>query len=279
MDEFAKRFEFYCFAGSRLPTKNEPAVTHAKVVHVLPFRIPRRMGYRIGPLVSSVWINSVRPNVVWLFDTAGPLMPLLFERPIVLDSDDPYILMPGKKSRVKTLNELRLLRDKRVKAVVVPTELIRSKFVKLGLDPEEVHVIPNGVDTNLFRPTPLSEEPVVLYHGAFPEFRARLLAQVVELTCRLDPEVKFILIGDVPVWFKRRIAEIGCADRVQMPGFVPHDELPKWLERARVCCFLRTGRWEEGSQQSCWSTWPRVDPSWRPTLTSLSPSRSPVQGL
>ncbi|MDW8062954.1 MAG: glycosyltransferase family 4 protein [Candidatus Caldarchaeum sp.] len=235
MDELAKRFEFYCFAGSSFPSKVGQAATRAKVIHVLPFKIPRRISYRIGPLVSSMWINAVQPDVVWLFDTAGPMLPLMFEKPVVLDAEDPYILLPGNKSRLKTLNEFRLLREKSVEAIVVTTEIIRRKFIKLGIEPKKIHVIPYGVDVRLFQPSPLPKEPLVLYYGTFQEHRARLLAEVVEHTCRMDAEVKFLLVGDVPAWFKHRMRRMGCRDRAQMPGFIPHDELPKWMEKARIC--------------------------------------------
>lgn len=233
--EFAKKFELYCFAWSRSTGNTMSHPSGFALQYVLPFKVPKRIMYVAGPFLSHLWINAIRPDVVWLFDTTGPILPLMFKGPLILDIDDPYILLRGERSSLRALNEFRLLHDRRVEAIVVPTEIIRLKFVKLGIDPEKIYVIPNGVDVELFKPTPLPEEPVVLYYGTFQEHRALFLSEVVEHTCRKNTGVKFLLIGDVPSWFKQKMSKLGLTEKVVMPGFIPHDELPKWLVRARVC--------------------------------------------
>jgi glycosyltransferase involved in cell wall biosynthesis len=76
--------------------------------------------------------------------------------------------------------------------------MIRRKFVALGLDEDRVSVIPYGVDTSLFYPTPLPEEPVVLYYGTFQPHRARLLLEVIGVLARKRRDARFLLIGDIP---------------------------------------------------------------------------------
>jgi glycosyltransferase involved in cell wall biosynthesis len=158
--------------------------------------------------------------------------------PIVLDTDDPKVVLPKEDlSRIPKLslvNELRLLKNRKVRKVVVPTELIRRKFIALGLDEDRVTVIPNGVDTSLFYPTPLPEEPVVLYYGTFQPHRARLLLEVTEVLVRKKRDVKFLLIGDIPSSVRDRLLYV-AGNRVEMPGFVEHDRLPQFLQKARVC--------------------------------------------
>jgi len=164
LDEFAKRFEVFCFAGSRLPSEGIHADSSLRVYHVLPFNVPRHVRYRVGPFLSHLWINVAHPDVVWLFDTAGPMLPLLFNRPIVLDLDDPIITLPEeelkKYPKYVLVNELRLVRSKKIIKLVVPTEMIKDKFISLGVDPEKVEVIPNGVDTSLFAPSPCQRSPL-----------------------------------------------------------------------------------------------------------------------
>jgi glycosyltransferase involved in cell wall biosynthesis len=129
---------------------------------------------------------------------------------------------------------LRLLKNRKVRKVVVPTELIRRKFITLGLDEDRVTVIPNGVDTSLFYPTPLPKEPVVLYYGTFQPHRARLLLEVIEVLARKKRDVKFLLIGDIPSPVRDRLLRV-AGNRVEMPGFVEHDRLPRYIQIARVC--------------------------------------------
>jgi glycosyltransferase involved in cell wall biosynthesis len=157
-----------------------------------------------------------------------------------LDTDDPKVVLPKEDlSRIPKLslvNELRLLKNRKVRKVVVPTELIRRKFIALGLDEDRVTVIPNGVDTSLFYPTPLPKEPVVLYYGTFQPHRTRLLLEVIEVLARKKANVKFLLIGDIPSPVRDRLLRV-AGNRVEMPGFIEHDLLPCYIQKARVCIF------------------------------------------
>ncbi len=238
MSELAKRFSLYVFAGSTLPRDGKDY--SFKLVTVLPFRLPRRIRYRLSPLLAYLALNVVNPDpdVLWLFDTA--IFPILTNAPIVLDCDDPKIILPreelSRMSRTSLINEWRLLKSKKIRKIVVATWMIKDKFVKLGVDEQKIEVIPNGVDTKLFTPTPLPDEPVVLYYGTFQPHRARLLLEVVEVLAKARRDVKFLLVGDIPPSVKNRLHRL-LGDRVEMPGFVEHDLLPSFIQRARVCIF------------------------------------------
>ncbi len=236
MSELAKRFKLYVIAGSTLPRDGKDY--SFKLVTVLPFRLPRRIRYHLSPFLAYTAINAVDPDVLWLFDTATPIFPILTGAPIVLDTDDPKIILPreelSRMSRTSLVNEWRLLKSKKIRKIVVTTWMIKDKFVKLGVDEQKIEVIPNGVDTKLFTPTPLPDEPVVLYYGTFQPHRARLLLEVVEVLAKARRDVKFLLVGDIPPSVKNRLHRL-LGDRVEMPGFVEHDMLPLFLRRARVC--------------------------------------------
>jgi len=236
MFELAKRFKLYVIAGSTLFRDGKDY--SFKLVTVLPLRLPRQIRYRLSPLLAYTTINAVDPDVIWLFDTPTPIFPILKNAPIVLDCDDPRIILPmnelSRISRISLVNELRLLKSKKIRKIVVPTWMIKDKFVKLGVDEQKIEVIPNGVDTRLFTPTPLPDEPVVLYYGTFQPHRARLLLEVVEAVAKARRDVKFLLVGDIPPSVKNRLHRL-LGDRVEMPGFVEHDLLPSFIQRARVC--------------------------------------------
>jgi len=238
LSELAKRFSLYVFAGSTLPRDGKDYTF--KLVTVLPFRLPRRIRYHLSPFLAYTAINAVNPDVVWLFGTATPIFPILTGAPIVLDTDDPKIILPreelSRMSRTSLVNEWRLLKSKKIRKIVVTTWMIKDKFVKLGVDEQKIEVIPNGVDTKLFTPTPLPDEPVVLYYGTFQPHRARLLLEVVGVLAKARRDVKFLLVGDMPPSVKNRLHRL-LGDRVEMPGFVEHDLLPSFIQRARVCIF------------------------------------------
>jgi glycosyltransferase involved in cell wall biosynthesis len=130
--------------------------------------------------------------------------------------------------------KLRFLKNSKIRKIVVTTKIIKRKLIMLGLDEEKISVIPYGVDTSLFYPTPLPEEPVVLYYGTFQPHRAPLLLEVIEVLARKRRDAKFLLIGDMPSPVRDRLLRV-AGNRVEMPGFVEHDLLLQYIQKARVC--------------------------------------------
>ncbi|MEM4458664.1 MAG: glycosyltransferase family 4 protein [Candidatus Caldarchaeum sp.] len=234
LDAISNKYEVNVFA-LRLG-KIENPITYRVVRTLPPFR-PVRISYWIYSYVVQTIANVLSFDLVWLFDFI-PTTPLLFKKPIILDIDDPRVTLPPEmKSRVPhnlLISELRLLRSKKVVKIVVMTEIIKKKLVKLGVDENKLEVIPYGVDLNLFRYTPLPERPVVLYYGSFQPHRARLLLKVVEKLAKVKKDIDFILIGNIPKPVRRWLANM-LGERVVMPGYIPHDHLPYWLQKARVC--------------------------------------------
>jgi glycosyltransferase involved in cell wall biosynthesis len=230
--ELAKRFYLYVFAGSTLPGGESSVV---KTIRVLPLTLPRRIRYRISSVFAEFALCVINVDVVWLFDIVNPFAINAIRAPIVLEAEDPkFGLQMGTLSRIRSLYKLKLSKNRKIRKIVVPTEMLRRKFLELGLDEDRVIVIPYGVDTSLFYPTALPKEPVVLYYGTFQPHRARLLLEVVNAVARRMQNARFLLIGDIPSSVSDRLQRI-AGNRVEMPGFVEHDRLPQFLQKARVC--------------------------------------------
>jgi glycosyltransferase involved in cell wall biosynthesis len=79
----------------------------------------------------------------------------------------------------------------------------------------------------------------VLFVGRFVEKKGieSLLRAFAVVAGRL-PDTRLILVGSGPQReeIERRISELGLADRVDLPGFVPQERLRDWFERAAVFC-------------------------------------------
>jgi glycosyltransferase involved in cell wall biosynthesis len=101
-----------------------------------------------------------------------------------------------------------------------------------GADPFPVHVIPNGVDTNFFRPpagqtdrrpTPLQ----ILFVGRFQH--QKNLSFLLEQLARLQPKsFELHLVGDGPQKkeLKKRAEALGLTDLITWHGWVSRAELP-----------------------------------------------------
>ena len=130
---------------------------------------------------------------------------------------------------------LRVLRD--LDAVIAPSSTCRGELLSVGFPAERIHVIPNGVDTSLFRPDParqvatptsIGRGPMVVYTGRLIE--AKGLGELLEawaLVLRDVPEAQLVLVGAGPLEAElaRRAALPPLAGRVQLAGEVP-DVLP-----------------------------------------------------
>jgi glycosyltransferase involved in cell wall biosynthesis len=236
LHEFSKIFEVYVFAGSKLKTIKEEN-KHFKLCYTFPFVIPRRVRYYIGPLITQPLLNLVKPDAVWLFDTAIPLTPLIIKAPIILDIDDPNLTSSTKFSLIR---DLYLMRNKRVKKMVTTTKILKDKLMKLYNIPEDkIEVIPHGVNLELFKPTNLPDEDIVIYYGTLAPHRSRFLVKVIEEVLKRRRNVKFIIIGDVPRWLREYLVHKNYVENITMPGYIEHDRLPEWIRRAKVCIFTQ----------------------------------------
>jgi len=236
LHEFSKIFDVYVFAESKLKTIKEEN-KHFKLCYTLPFVIPRKIRYYIGPLITQPLLNLVKPDAVWLFDTAIPLTPLMIKPPIILDIDDPNF---NPSDRFSLIRDVYLLRNKHVKKVVVPTQMIKNEFIKLyNIPREKIEVIPNGVDLEIFKPTDIPDENIILYYGTLALHRSRFLVKVIEEVLKRRRDVKFIIIGDVPRWLQEYLIHKNYVENVSMPGYIDHDKLPEWIRKAKVCIFTQ----------------------------------------
>lgn len=116
----------------------------------------------------------------------------------------------------------------------------------LGLDWYSIPVIPNAVDTDLFRP--LDGEPrdpgLLLYVGTVCEKKGALeLVEALGILVRRRPDLRLVMIGRNGVDLRKRPDFVGRIRRefpetveqhVEFLGHVPNEELVRYYNRAAV---------------------------------------------
>jgi glycosyltransferase involved in cell wall biosynthesis len=145
------------------------------------------------------------------------------------------------------------LRSTRVIAV---SEALRELAMRLGLAPERVRVIGNGIDTGLFHPadrraarTKLGlppDRPLLISVGAFVERKGH--ERVIDLLPELEqslPGLLYVAVG-IEGGGESRLDAIEQRVRlldgsVRLAVARPHEEMPIWLTAADVFC-LATAR-------------------------------------
>jgi glycosyltransferase involved in cell wall biosynthesis len=126
-------------------------------------------------------------------------------------------------------------------AVVAVSEALKDAMVALGIGPERVTVLRNGVDLVIFRPEERMQarqelgltRPTLLSVGQLIERKANEL--IVGALPSL-PEFTLLLAGEGPE--RRRLenlaATLGVSDRVRFIGAIPHRQLSKIYSAADI---------------------------------------------
>ncbi|TQD87534.1 hypothetical protein C1H46_026951 [Malus baccata] len=116
-------------------------------------------------------------------------------------------------------------------AICVSHTSKENTVLRSGLPPEKVFVIPNAVDTAMFKPAPerLSSHEIVIVVTSRLVYRkgADLLVEVIPEVCHLYPNVRFIVGGDGPkrVRLEEMREKHSLQDRVEMLGAVQHSKV------------------------------------------------------
>jgi glycosyltransferase involved in cell wall biosynthesis len=141
--------------------------------------------------------------------------------------------------------ELRLAHD--ASAVVVIGEHLKAQLVAGGTDPAKVFVVPNGVDTKVFRPFAAVTNPpgiglddslpTVGYISNLGEREGHsVLVDAVALLRERGLPVNCLLVGDGPTMsaIRQQVHEKNVESLVRLTGTVPHDEVMKYYSALDV---------------------------------------------
>jgi glycosyltransferase involved in cell wall biosynthesis len=126
-------------------------------------------------------------------------------------------------------------------AVIAISETVRRRLAENGVT--GVDVIRNGVAARPARP-PLTSPPLVAYAGRLvPEKGPDVLLRAFVDAAGAD--ARLLLAGEGPLRepLARLAADLGVADRVELPGRLPRTDLERRLDAAWVQAV--PGRWEE----------------------------------
>lgn len=104
--------------------------------------------------------------------------------------------------------------------------------------------IPNGIDTNIFRPMPnVKKENICVTHTRLSKIlkltvRRDFYFEVVRAVCDLDKEIKFVLIGPDYALYKERfdacIKKFGLKDKLIIKDPLYNNDLVSYINKARL---------------------------------------------
>ncbi len=142
---------------------------------------------------------------------------------------------------------------------------MRAALIERGIMAERVTFLPNGCDPERFAPAGRSltlrgqmnlppDVSVIGYTGSFPVYEG--LEDLINAAAALKASghtFRLLLVGDekgtgidgLPVTeqLRRRAGELGLEDWLVMPGRVPYEQVPEWLDLIDIAVFPRRPLW------------------------------------
>ncbi|KAJ4882291.1 UDP-Glycosyltransferase superfamily protein [Raphanus sativus] len=126
-------------------------------------------------------------------------------------------------------------------AICVSHTSKENTVLRSGLPPAKVFMIPNAVDTAMFKPAsvrPSAADVITIVVISRLVYRkgADLLVEVIPEVCRLYPNVRFVVGGDGPkhVRLEEMREKHSLQDRVEMLGAVPHSRVRSVLVTGHI---------------------------------------------
>lgn len=208
---------------------------------IVSFKLRYRMFSWLNWLSYYKVLNSLReqsPDIIHeRFHVPNPYSIKIgknLKTPKVLEVNSLYIeenIYKGKAKNVALRHRKELFGQ--AKAIITQTETLKKMIEKLTNKP--IYVIPNGVDTQKFRPDvycedlkknlDLDDKIVVTFVGSFKSWHG--VDQIPIISKRLKSKnIIFLLIGSGEL-FKQ--IERKKTDNMLLLGSKPHDEIPRYL--------------------------------------------------
>lgn len=118
--------------------------------------------------------------------------------------------------------------------VICLTQSEAQEVISLGIPREKVRIIPVGVDTKRFRPSPV-EEDIVLWYGRFvTEKGIEYLIGAASLIAKDGLPIDFVLVGDGPLRTHMQALAHSTKARIRFVKPLSADLIPRMLERSMI---------------------------------------------
>ena len=221
----------------------------------------REVGWRINnvfPLLLKILkVVKNKPNSILHVAAPSPVTKPLtaseigrrLKIPVVLDLHDPWSSDPFSLNPILIL-QTQIMRHviNNADFIIVPYKAL-LKLVRSINRSKPVAIIPNAVDSNLFRPIArntflakklgLNEDAVVVaFSGHVTKFKGlNTLVHSAQIIVQKYKNVRFLVIGDGP--FMREIVafteRLGLSNVFRFVGFVPQELVIEYLSLADIC--------------------------------------------
>jgi glycosyltransferase involved in cell wall biosynthesis len=214
-------------------------------VHNIRYR--SKLAYPFRILDVREVIREIDPDILHAHFVShyGVYAALSGFQPLVVTAWGSDILIEPKKSIIKKCLVKYVL--KKADMITCDAEHMREAIKSLGIPAEKVNIIFFGIDTKKFKPEEKSKElrakleingspAIISLRNLESLYDVESLIRATPLVLREIPEAKFIIAGKGSAEERLRnlAVSLNVLDSVRFIGFVPNDELPKYLNAMDV---------------------------------------------
>jgi glycosyltransferase involved in cell wall biosynthesis len=185
-----------------------------------------------------------------LYATAGVSLARLFNIPLITELNAP-LAVEQSAYRATGFGELAAQAERwtlnQADAVLVVSSELKKHVVQLGVKRDKIHVVPNGVNTELFRPAKpdailrkrlqSNGGPILGFVGGLrPWHGVEILPRLMERLSRRHDSLRLIVVGEGQLRssLMETFESMNLSKRVTFTGALPHEEIPAVIRQFDV---------------------------------------------
>ena len=192
-------------------------------------------------------INNIQPDIIHIhyINELALCAALIKSRPLIITVWGSDILVTPRN--FKLLNRMVRYVLRKADLITCDAKHMKKAMVRLGVEESKIKIIYFGTDVKKFCPEKRSQtlreeldfdnHPLVISLRSFePIYDIETLIRTVPLVLKKAPETNFLIIGRGSQELKlKKLAEsLGVLDKIKFTGWIPNDELPRYLASADI---------------------------------------------
>lgn len=123
--------------------------------------------------------------------------------------------------------------------IICYTETEKEEIVDIGIEPEKIKVIHNGIDTNIFVPASRSylESKKLLWIGRYAKGKGvEYLIEALNILKQNHPEITLTMVGKGPDKDKiiKQIQNLDLTNNVVLKDFIPNSEIVQLYQQSSI---------------------------------------------
>jgi glycosyltransferase involved in cell wall biosynthesis len=193
-------------------------------------------------------LRRLRHDLVVGFDIDGFLLPKARDHPFVVSlkgvlADEARFERGLQRFQLSALARLEQRNARRADRVFVTSEYSsRAAISAYGLDTARVRVVPEGIDTEFWRPgdaAPTGHPVVVSVARQYPRKNTRTLVEAIPIVLESVPNLECRIVGGGPELptLRRRVRRLQIENHVRLLGALPRaEDVREEYRRASVFC-------------------------------------------